>query len=219
MEVVTKSGQTLKLDGDYEQYVTSEGIQTRRVKEAEKVVVTKFPTITNLRTWHCDTGRGLVHASGRTDNWEIAWWNAILGDGVTFEDLENSGDARFAMLDIKLYTALKAIIRESCKILLQKVEAKEQEMMPQMRTMKGRQLGWMIHDWFRVNPDMKPLYGLDEISSLKWMGDDHIFEFLTRWKDVTTNNALGLDRKQLATTLEGKIPVTSKAVGQDIIYY
>ena len=88
--------------------------------------------------------------------------------------------------------------------------------MPQCRSITGRQLGWMIHDWFRVNPDMKPLYILEEITGLQWMGDDHIFEFLTRWKDITINNSIELTRKQLAVTLEKKIPTTSKAVGQDI---
>ena len=76
----------------------------------------------------------------------------------------------------------------------------------------------MIHDWFRLNPDLKPLYGLEDISSLKWMGDDKIFELLQFWREIVGSNTIKLDHKQLASILESKIPIDSKALGHDIAY-
>ena len=50
--------------------------------------------------------------------------------------------------------------------------------------LKGRQVVWLIHDWFRLNPDMKPLYGLQEFTDLRWLSDDNIFEFLVLWRRI-----------------------------------
>ena len=83
---------------------------------------------------------------------------------------------------------------------------------------KGRQLGWMIHDWFRLNPDLKPLNGLEDITDIQWMNDHKIVEFLQLWKEIVSQNVIELTQKQLATILENKITVSSKAIGQDIAY-
>ena len=85
--------------------------------------------------------------------------------------------------------------------------------------LKGRQLGWLIHDWFRLNPHMKPLYGLQDYSDIQWMGDDKIFEFLTLWKDIVAQNAIKLTHEQLATILVAEIPNKSTAIGQDKAYW
>jgi hypothetical protein len=56
--------------------------------------------------------------------------------------------------------------------------------------MKGRQLVFLVHDWFRLNPDMKRLFGLQEITDLKWFGDERIFEFLELWRQVVGNDSI-----------------------------
>ena len=85
--------------------------------------------------------------------------------------------------------------------------------------LRGRQLGWLVHNWFRLNPDMKQLYSIQDISDIKWMGDDKIFEFLELWKQIVANNAVQLTHKQLATILVQKLPVKSSAIGQDVAYW
>ena len=54
----------------------------------------------------------------------------------------------------------------------------EDDAMAKGMLLKGRQLVFLVHDWFKLNPDMKPLYGIRELSDLAWMGDAKIFEFL-----------------------------------------
>ena len=56
--------------------------------------------------------------------------------------------------------------------------------------MKDRQLVFLIHDWFKLNPDMRPLYGLHEITDLKWFGDEQIFDFLELRRQIVENNSL-----------------------------
>ena len=43
----------------------------RKVNEADKVVVPKFPNVGNLKQWRIGVCRGLVNASGRSDLAEI----------------------------------------------------------------------------------------------------------------------------------------------------
>ena len=77
----------------------------------------------------------------------------------------------------------------------------------------------MIHDSFRLNPDLKPLYSLEDTTSIQWMGDDKIFEFLEWWKQIVANNIVELTPKQLAVIFAKKMPTNSKAVGQDVAYW
>ena len=60
----------------------------------------------------------------------------------------------------------------------------EDEAISMNKILKGRQLVWLIHDWFRLNPEMKQVYGLQAITDLQWYGDDKISEFMDMWKLV-----------------------------------
>ena len=59
-------------------------------------------------------------AGGRADGDEVRWWNEILREDAKFEDFTDSGGARYATLDLKLHTALAAIIKAGCKTLAAK---------------------------------------------------------------------------------------------------
>ena len=108
-------------DGDYEEVSGGTETITRRVEELEKVSVLKFPTVPNVRQWHNGVARRLVLASGRTDQREIQWINEVLKAGAKMEDFADSGEPRFATLDIKLYAAVLAVIRDGNRTLATKV--------------------------------------------------------------------------------------------------
>ena len=219
LEVMTANGQTIKLEGEYEEVVGPTEIVTRRIKEQDKVIGPKFPTINTLRPFHNQIGRNLVLASGRTDGAEVKWWNEILQEGSKFEDFANTGDPRHATLDLKLHCTLNQCIKEGNKTLATQVASMEDEAMKRGEILKGRQLGWLIHNWFRISPDMKPLYGLQEITDLKWMGDDKIFEFLHLWKQIVENNVIQLTEPQLAEILVGKMKGHTKVLEADVAYW
>ena len=219
LEVMTASGDTVKLEGEYEEIVGATETVTRRVKEQDKVVAPKFPTVNNIKQWHNQMARNLVLASGRTDGAEVPWWNEIMKSGSKFEDFANSGDPRFATLDLKVHAALTQCIREGNKTLAAKLSSLEDQAMSQGKILMGRQLGWLIHDWFRLNPDLKPLFGLQEIADLQWLGDDRIFEFLELWKRIVDNNTIKLDAQQLAEILIGKMRGKTKVLAEDVAYW
>ena len=61
--------------------------------------------------------------------------------------------------------------------------------------LRGGQLVWLIHDWFRLNPDVKSVYGTTEITDLKWLSDEKIFAFLAVWRQSVEHNATQLRHK------------------------
>ena len=109
------------------------------------------------------------------------WINEVFKSGAKIEDFASSANASFATLDIKLYMAVLAVIRDGNRTLATKVAILEDAASSKNLVMKGRQLVFLVHDWFRLNPDMKPSFGLQEITDLKWFGDERIFEFLELW--------------------------------------
>ena len=40
--------------------------------------------------------------------------------------------------------------------------------MAKSQIIRGRNIVWLIHDWFQLNPETKPLYGLQAITDIKW---------------------------------------------------
>ena len=123
-----------------------------------------------------------------------------------------------ATLDIKLHMAVTAVIKEGNRTLATKVSSLEDSALMKGSILKGRQLVWLVHDWFKLNADMKPLYGLQEITDLKWYGDERIFEFLEFWRQVVENNAIELTTKALSVILVEKMS-PSKALAQDVAYW
>ena len=195
IEVTTSDGRVIKLDGEYEEISGETEIITRKVKENDKVIVPKFPSVTNIRQWQNGLARQLVLAGGRVDGKEVSWINEILWAGSRFDDFASSGDARYATLDIKLHMAVTAVIKEGNRTLATKVSSLEDAALTKGTILKGRQLVWLVHDSFKLNPDMKPVYGLQEITDLKWFGDERVFDFLELWRQIVENNTIELSRR------------------------
>ncbi len=82
-------------------------------KEAEKIIVPKFPNMSNLPQWRNAVSRNLACASSQADGKEVEWILATFEDGVTFDSLAQTGHDLFASLDIKLSAVVTAIIRDT----------------------------------------------------------------------------------------------------------
>ena len=118
IEVTIADGRVIKLDGEVEEVSDHIETITRRVKEQDKVIVLKFPAVTNIKQWHNQLARNLVLASGRTDAREVAWIiNEVVRPGSRLEGFASSGDARFLTLDTKLHMAATAVIKEGNRAL------------------------------------------------------------------------------------------------------
>ena len=86
-----------------------------------------------------------------------------------------------------------------------KVASLEDAALTKGTVLKGRQLVFLVHDWFKLNPHLKPLFGSQEITDLKWFGGKRIFDFLELWRQVVGNNSIELSHKQVAIILVEKM--------------
>ena len=45
----------------------------------------------------------------------------------------------------------------------------------------GRQVAWMLYDYFRTDDHMSLMYSYNELNAMKWHGDDRMEEYLIEW--------------------------------------
>ncbi len=101
--------------------------------------------------------RLLVSASASSDEADIAGVARAWADDATLEELAHS-DRRFASLDFKLSTAAIECIRsnQSAKLLAQTVHSHESKAVLAGRCLKGRQVIYLMDQFFRTQPHMLP---------------------------------------------------------------
>ena len=99
---------------------------------------------------------------------------------ATFEQLADSGGQRFHHLDAALATALIKTVPSQLRIRIQK---KEDELIKVAKVIKGRQVVWMVYDWFRTKPHMQSHHGYQDLNALTWKGDApaEMEYFLQQW--------------------------------------
>ena len=201
-----------------EQVVGNGEVVIRKVHEADKVIVPKFPKVNNLVQWRIGVCRGLGNASGRSDGQEIPWLHEATDGSKTYEQLADCGDPRWKTLDGKLFTALRATIISDCVILTTKLQTVEEEAYNRHTFVTGRQLVFLIFAHFRLNADMKLLYDVEDITSLEWMGDHKIHSFYRLWFMMTRECEAVLPERTLRNMLARKLSKSTK-LKEDIAYY
>ena len=87
----------------------------------------------------------------------------------------------FEMLDVKIASALKKIIQNSH--VEKKVSLEEQKAQKDDRFSRGRQIAYMIYDFFRVTGAHDKVFDYADSFSVT-LRDDNIQEFDTRWDEV-----------------------------------
>ena len=87
----------------------------------------------------------------------------------------------FGMLDAKIAAALNKIIQNSQ--FTKKVSLEEQQDQKEDRFLRGRQIAFMINDYFRVTGAHDTVLGYADLFSVT-LHDDNIQEFDTRWDEV-----------------------------------
>ena len=87
----------------------------------------------------------------------------------------------FEMLDAKIASALNKIIQTS--LLKKKVSLKEHKAQKEGRFLRGRQIVFMIYDYFRVTGAHDTVLDYADFFSVT-LHDDNVQEFDTRWDEV-----------------------------------
>ena len=85
------------------------------------------------------------------------------------------------MLDAKIASALNKIIQNSQ--FKKKVSLEEQKAQKEDRSLRGRQIAFMIYDYFRVTGAHNTVLDYADLFSVT-LHDENIQEFDTRWDEV-----------------------------------
>ncbi|WP_288992754.1 hypothetical protein, partial [uncultured Marinobacter sp.] len=190
-----------------------------RHKEEATVVCPPFPSGTQLLAWRIQVAKNLAAASGRWDHKEIRWFFLQgSGEGVTFDSLHDSGELRFRSLDIKLSTSMGKVVRAGPVSLAAELQLKEQQAVLKGTMVMGRQIAFLIYQYYQTNPDMDFTYGLEDLGALAWHGDHNISGFLFLWTQITSRMKLQIDQSELSAILYKKMAV-STALASDLAHY
>ena len=124
------------------------------------VSVPPFPKITQDPSRKSMLARSLIAASTHTDKKEVAWLNGV--EGFTFEALGDPGEERFKFLDQVLAPALMKLI-----LLTQlRLDINQQELtaMENGTSISGREVIYLIYQWFATDEYMSTVYGLHDLT-------------------------------------------------------
>ena len=188
-------------------------------KDVEKVVVPKFPTILQVPGWKQRVARNLCSATGMTDLKEIPWILEVTKAGTTMDSLLDSGAKRFKQLDIRLAVALSSCVKDGCSELDRVLQQKEAVLMDDKgECLRGRQIFWMILDYFKTNRDVSVVYTIQDLTNLEWMGDKHMQSFKFYWETMSARMTNELSEKSLSEILVDKMSA-SQVLHEDVMYY
>ena len=126
-------------------------------READSLVLAKLPQIAGYKNWKLVMKKKVASASGKPDlcfAWLIAFETA-----ATWEELENSGDL-WTSLDAKWAAALSESTHGP---LATKIRNIEEKLATQGKMLKGRQMAWIIDNYFRINELDSALVEFDDL--------------------------------------------------------
>ena len=116
------------------------------------VTVPPFPNTNGLEAWGAALCRGLIAAAGSHGRMEIAWLMEVMNK--TYDQLGDPNvEERFKLLDAPLATALMKTLPSQHR---KRVATLESDALKQMKVAVGRQVAWMIMDWFKRIPTTLP---------------------------------------------------------------
>ena len=149
------------------------------------VTVPQFPNINGLEPWEAAICRGLIAATGSHDNRELPWFLEVMTK--THDELDDpSVEDIFMMLDAPLATALMKTLPTQ---LRNRVAQLESSALKRWKVVTGRQVAWMVLDWFKTDIHRSTFSSFEDINSLSWKGDSQsqMEKFLQDWDYLVEN--------------------------------
>ena len=130
-----------------------------------KVDIKGWPSINALRTWRLAFKKAVASVSRRS---KLAFkWITAVESAKSLEKLAYIGD--FEELDAKLSKALDDIISGEFQ---KKVQVKETEYSKEGFMRTGRQITWMLYEYFKVSETDGAMLDWDELLSVELRGDN-----------------------------------------------
>ena len=160
--------------------------QCRHLRQGRSLRVLQYPW-NYLRTTWLDS-RDSPYRNCKCDKFPnpqsfLVWKFRFRTQVTTFSDLPSRSVSgknfpNFEMLDAKIASALNKIIQNSQ--FKKKVSLEEQKAQKEDRCLRGRQIAFMIYDYFRVTGAHDTVLDYADLFSVA-LHDDNIQEFDTRW--------------------------------------
>jgi len=157
-------------------------------KVYEKLSVHPFPRSGDMTNWIYSLGIATVCSGNIGDEQEVIWlrecWTKSFAQLEQSElDGSTSEEWRWKRLDFALSRALQGMIKASGESLSEDVTLRAHEYQQRSMILRGRQIIWMMIDYFKTNRSLQEQYTWQVIELLQWQGDDKFQWFYFRWKN------------------------------------
>ena len=162
-----------------------------KTKEAEKVLVPKFPQPESYRNWRIRVRDAVVAASDKPDKafeWLSRVWEADMKE-ETLRDPEG-----FTTLDAKILSALSNILEGD---FARQVDTFKETEANAGRPVRGRQILFRIHNYFATNAQHGAVYDMEDLLSVTLL-NENLLTFMRNWDTVLS----GIPKTPEASFLE-----------------
>ena len=108
---------------------------------------------------------------------------------------------------------------------MSRIKIKERALVKKGKLLKGRQIMWLIRNFYKVNPSMAQANTIIDLVNLQWKGDNNMDEFLNKWDKILGSMNMVFDVRKdkekndmLRDILLPKME-KSNVLKEDIAYY
>eukprot|EP00969_Alexandrium_andersonii_P237968 10503478-Alexandrium_andersonii.AAC.1 len=99
---------------------------------------------------------------------------------------------------MQLAIAVEDVINKSSETLKYDIQhAKNLAMDNERRTLRGREVVWMVFDYFKTHKSLQTYYSYQDLIALKWKGDEKLEEFYREWLHLVANIREKMDPRML----------------------
>ena len=158
------------------------GQQRQKISELQ---IDKFPAPHSFLCWNIRFKSQVTTFSNIPSDTTL-WINEVeMGDSLdefkSSRSIAGKNLSNFEMLDAKIASALNNIIQNSH--FKKKVSLEEQKAQKEGRFLRGRQIAFMIYDYFSVTGAHDTVLDYADLFSV-FLHDDNVQEFDSRWDEV-----------------------------------
>ena len=139
---------------------------SQRTKEADRVIVLKFPNPEAYRDWRIRVRDAVTAASAKPDA-AFKWIERVWEESMALETLADSGT--FATLDAKLMSAITNVVDGDL--------ARQLDLFKEQEAKRG------IHKHFSTSQKHGAVYDLEDLMAIQMVNDD-LKGFVSRWDAV-----------------------------------
>ena len=165
--------------------------QDFRKFKAERIQLPQLPAPAGFYVWRALVRDAVTAAYSYDPDSAHRWILEVEREGVTLENL-GMVSTQFASLDAKLSQAINSVIENRKDDLTRQIinlkerrieEAKRNHNMDPTGRLRGRQILFIVYEYFKVDPASTLLYNIKDLMETRLHGDQ-LSEFLAKWDNV-----------------------------------